>query len=183
ARRRSRPPSFTRSIGRTSGSGRLSSRRSPRPSTPSTRSRVSSEVFSPASRRLMLRAEVPDSCARLAWVMLRLRRSRATRSPRVRRVASVVISGVLLGVIFGPLMADMPFMGPDSAPFVLLRQAPLCDSPDQIVGDLELRVVGVVFGSGGFARGIAGLAMVQHDHLRCPFAHLVGGGAGQEFVA
>ena len=55
--------------------------------------------------------------------------------------------------------------------------------PDQVVGHLELRVVGIVFR--GRHRGFVarGLAVVEHDQARIAFAHLVAGGAWQQFVA
>lgn len=62
--------------------------RSPRLSALSTRRSVSSELFRPASSRLMLGSEVPASCANRAWVRLRLRRTLASRVPRSRMVIS-----------------------------------------------------------------------------------------------
>jgi hypothetical protein len=53
-------------------------------------------------------------------------------------------------------------------------------SPHQIIRHLELRVIRVVFGGGGVGFGACGLAVVEHDHAGIAFAHLVGGGAGQQ---
>src|SRR3546814_12682300 len=55
-------------------------------------------------------------------------------------------------------------------------------SPAQVVGNLELSVVRIVFESRGGRFGARRLAMVEHDHSGIAFTHLVGGRARPPFV-
>ena len=55
--------------------------------------------------------------------------------------------------------------------------------PDQIVGDFESGVVGLVLGAEVGGPGAFGLAVVEDDEVGVAFAHLVAGHAREQFVA
>lgn len=91
ARRRSLARERSCSIGLGSGGGMNASRLSRSPSARTTRIRLVTWLDSPFSSRISVRFETPASRASWAWVRLRRRRCRASRSPISVKTAESVI--------------------------------------------------------------------------------------------